>query len=98
MRDVLELAALYHDLLPAGWRVWLNTSGTQRWRAVPATAEATTITELPGQVAADSPAALREAVRGRYGWHATCVTCNVPARDCGHRERPAIVPAATPTP
>lgn len=41
---------------------------------------------LPGQVGGWTAADLLELCRERYGWDDTCETCDVLARDCGHRQ------------
>lgn len=69
-----------------GWHVWYSTPAP-RWNAVPAPegighVEALT---LPNRITASTPQLLRELARERYGWDDHCHTCNVPARECGHR-------------
>lgn len=68
-----------------GWHVW--HSG-HRWNAVPAPAGVDHIEALalPGRLSAHTPQLLRGLARARYGWDDYCGTCNVLARQCGHRQ------------
>lgn len=70
-----------------GWHVWHSSPGP-RWNAVPAPADIdhTQALRLPGRLSTDTPQRLRELARERYGWDDICGTCNVLARECGHRQ------------
>lgn len=74
------------DRLP-GWQVWVSSPGP-KWNAVPAPADIghTEALHLPGRVHAATPQLLRQLCRERYGWDDICGTCNVLARECGHRQ------------
>lgn len=72
-----------------GWHVWYTSGPPRGWCAVPAPAgiehdAALALSDKIGPYA--TPQQLRAEARPRYGWDDVCATCNVPARECGHRQ------------
>jgi hypothetical protein len=88
-------AAPLHQLaatLSGGWLVWW-TSTAPHWRAAPGPAGGSTSDAIAAAtprnaiVGAPTPEQLAATCDQRYGWDATCTTCNRPARECGHTHR-----------